>query len=352
MENEEQNVKKQNNKIKWIPTVVLFLFVTIGLGAGLWFMARDHREPKEVLVMTVAEQKVYLDEVNLYCLENAAALGLTKKSLDTTTAEDGTSAEDYYKQEILQLIVNNKVAYKKAVSEGEALTEEEQKSVNAAVDDYIGSQSADLLKQFGISKDVITQSYEERYLVNKYIKKISDDVEFEDFKFCTIYLMLFPKVKMNKDGSYVTDTDGETPILLDEDEIKKVKKDADAAYKKLKAGEKEADVAKEYGVELISGEESDLVGNFGEPFDEYADTLKKDEISPVLDTLSCYAIVKMIKENDEAFTEQITRQYRKEELKSALDEKVLEWNDEYNIHIEDYSESRVWIKLSLYDFVQ
>ena len=73
-----------------------------------------------------------------------------------------------------------------------------------------------------------------------------------------------------------------------------------------------------------SGEESNTPESFGEPFTEYAQSLKDGECSPVLETESCYAILKMITVNDEEIADQIMQHYRAEMEEEAVTEKKKE----------------------------
>ncbi|MGN0437345.1 MAG: peptidylprolyl isomerase [Lachnospiraceae bacterium] len=300
----------------------------------------------------VGNQNVYLDEVNLYCLENVAQLGITVEQLDTVVAEDGTAAPDYYKQEIFDLILDNKVTYMKAIDEGITLTKQEKESINSDAVAYIGSLNGSVTKQFGITMDTVKRSYEERYIVKKYGDKLFSEITVEEQRYATLYLLLFPKVQIDENGNYVTDTDGETPILLSEDEIKKAKEDADAALIELKNGADIAEVAKKYGVDLVSGQESNLVGSFSDPFEPYAQTLKNGELSPVLDIKSCYAIVQMMSENNEEIAQQITNYYLEDTKQEKMKESLATWYQEYEIEKDDVITGSAWDKLSLYDFSQ
>ena len=349
MKNEENKMKK-NKKIEYLIWFVIGVILIALLAAGLYLLSGKDKVPKDILVMEIGDEKVYLDEVNLYCLENVTRLGLTADTLDSTTASDGTPSAEYYKNEIFDLILDTKVTYMKAVDEGITLTQQEKNDINNDAVEYIGGLGGSVTKQLGISMDTVIKSYEERYIVKKYGEQAVEDVDVEQQKYCTIYMLLFPKVQVNEDGSYVKASDGESPILLSDDEIKQKKADADEALEELKAGADVEEVAKKYGVELVSGEESNLVGSFGDPFDKYAATLKEGEYSPVLDIASCYAIVKMVEENNQALADQSTEHYREDQKQDELDNIVESLYDEYQIDKDQVLVGRAWDKLSLYDF--
>lgn len=355
--NEKKNDKTEKlQDKKTVRNIILTVFavvvVIVLLALGLWLLSEKSKTPEETVVMKVGDRDVYLDEVNLYCLENVTQLGITIDQLDTVTASDGTPAPEYYKREILDLILDTKITYMKAVEEGITLTKEEKSAIQSDAVEYMSNVSGSVTKKMGITMNTVLQSYEERYVVKKYGDELMSDVEVEEQQYCTIYMLLFPKVQVDEKGNYIKDSDGESAILLSEDEIKEKKADADAALLELQDGADIEEVAKEYGVDLVSGQESNLVGSFGDPFDEYAGTLKEGELSPVLEIESCYAIIQMVEENNEDLAQQITSHYREEKEKEEMSQFLASWYEEYGIDKDNVLVGSAWDKLSLYDFAQ
>lgn len=341
MENRQREAAKSRRKEIVFTVIVALLFLLIA-ALGLWKLSGVSDAPADKLVFTVGEEKVYLDEVNLFFLQNTVNLGITNASLDGTTAEDGTPAADYYKQEVLEVIVNNKMEYQLAKKRGITLTEMEQKEVRSDAVQFMGKMNGSVLKELGITQECVEESYRQRYLAKKLEDTVTEEIEINDQRFCTIYLLLFPKVEMTEDGQL-----GEK---LSEETIAENKLAADAAYAELLEGADIEEVAKKYGVEEYSGEESNMAESFGEPFSEYAATLKKDEISPVLDTDSCYAVVKMVEENNEEFAEQILSYYRQDVEKEKLEEERKLWYEETGISEEPEFANKVWDAISFYDY--
>ncbi len=353
MEKNQNTEKKKNNKhlMKYVLPIlaVLVVFVVV---IGLWKLSGEGDKPSDILVFTVGTEEVYLDEVHFCILQNVLDLGITAESMQNVTADDGTDAATYYKQEILDLIVEYKIEYMIAKEQGITMTEEEEKAVRNDVVEYLGQVDARLLNQWGIEQDTIYEIYRQRYLAHQLEKTVTDAVEVEEQKYCTIYMLLFPKIEMQEDGNYVTAEDGVTPIMLSDAAMQKRKEDADQALVELKDGADIEEVAEQYGVATYSSQESNMTSSFGEPFSQYAESLKTGEYSPVLDTESCYAILKMITENNEALAEQIMTYYRADVAKEELQEKRLEWREHLGIIHAPEFENRVWEKISLYDYVQ
>ena len=355
---EQQNIDKsnevqaKNKRVENIITVFVVIIVLIVAALGLWKLSGEDQKPSKVHVFTVGTEKVYQDEVNLCIIQNTIDLGVSADHLDTATAEDGTLAADYYKQQILDVIMDYKVEYMIAKEQGLTLTEQEEKEVLLDVVDYMGKVDARVLNQWGVTKELIEKVYKQRYLARKLETQVLEDVDVDEVTYCTVYLMLFPKLEMNEDGSYMTQEDGETPVMLSEDEIAQRKKDADAALKELKAGGEPAEIAKKYGVEAYSSEENNTPETFGEPFSEYAKKLKNGECTPVLDIESCYAIMQMVNTNNEQIANEIQEYYQADMKAQALEEKRAEWYTQLGVGKEPIFEGKIWEKISLYDYVQ
>lgn len=344
---------KDKSKIKEnILTGIVVLIMLAVAVFGLWKLSGESEKPANTLVFTVGTEEVYLDEVNLCVLQNMLSLGIAAEDMQNTTAEDGTGAADHYKQAILELIMDYKVAYMVAKEQGLSLTEEEKEQVRLDVVGYLGEVDARLLNAWGIEQERIEEVYMQRYLAHKLEETVTGEIQVDDQNYCTIYLMLFPKIEMLEDGNYATLEDGETPIMLSDEEIKQAKENADNAWKELQEGADVVEIAEKYNVQSFSGEESNLADSFDEPFKQYTKSLKENEYSPVLETESCYAIVKMVKENNAEIAEQILSYYKEDLKKEALEEQRTTWYEEMGIGQEPVYNGKIWDKLSLYDYVQ
>ncbi len=345
--------KMEQKKMNWnrVVTVLGVIAVLVIACVGLWKLSGEDKKPSKQLVFTVGTEEVYLDEVHFCIIQNMLNLGITAESMQGVKADNGMDAADYYKDEIKQLIMDYKVAYQMAQKQGLHVTEEEEALIQKDVTAYLGKIDARLLNHYGISKEVVERVYTQRYLGHKVEQEALSELEIEEDKYCTVYMLLFPKIEMEADGSYVTQEDGETPIMLSDDEISKRKQDADEALSKLKDGAQIEAIAKEYGVEAFSSTESNLAKSYGEPFSKYTTTLKKDEYSPVIETESCYAILKMVEENNKELADQIINHYRSDMEKELLLEKRAQWRSELGIANEPDMNKKIWEKISLYDYV-
>lgn len=348
LEEQQQAKKKRENVI----TVVVVLAVSVIAFWGLWKFSGEDEKPSNQLAFTVGTEEVYMDEVNLCILQNTVDLGVNAEHLDSATAKDGTLASDYYKQEILDMIMDYKVEYLIAKEQGITLTEEEEKEVLLDVVEYMSKANASTLNRWGVKQELVEEVYKQRYLAHKLEGTVTADVSAEDLTYCTIYLMLFPKVEMDEEGNYVTEEDGETPIMLSDTAIAQRKKEAENALAELNEGVDATEVAKKYGVELYSGQESNTPDSFGEPFSDYAKKLKDGECSPLIDIASCYAIVQMVEDNNEQLADQIREYYQADLEGDAIKEQRVKWCEQLGVGEKPVFEGKVWENISLYDYVQ
>ena len=325
--------------------IILFAF-------GLWKLSGEEKNPANVEVFTVGNEIVYLNEVNLCMLQNVSGLGITREHLDGTTAEDGQPVDSYYVRQIMEMIMNYKVESMIAQKEGITLSQEEEDSVVADAVSYITKMNGHALKELGIDQDLIIEVYRQRYLAKALEDKIAQELDVEEQKYCTLYVMMFPKVHMLEDGNVATAEDGVTPIQLSEEEMNQRKENADAAYQELKDGGEFLDIATKYEVSSYSGEQSNLTGNFEEPFLEYAQTLKEGDFSPVIETESFYAIVIMVTENNEELASQIMEYYRSDLMEESLEERRQAWYQELGIDKNNIQYTDVYEELTLYKFVE
>lgn len=343
----EMNTHKKRDMILFVFVLVLFI---AGFAVFLWNLSGAGKEPFNTAAFRVGTEEVYMDEVNLCILQNVVDLGIGEKALDTT-AEDGSSADSYYKNEILQLIMDYKVEAQVAKKQGITLTKKEKETVRKDATEYLGQIDGRILSELGIKQDRVIEIYQERYLAHKLEQTVTDDVDVEDQRYCTIYMLLFPKVQVDEEGNYLTEEDGQTPLMLSDEEIAKQKQNADEAYQRLQDGEDITELAKEYGVDTVSGEQSNMEESFGDAFTEEIKKLKEGDVSPVIDISSCYAILKMVKENNEELAAQVMDRYRSDKEKDALKEQRAVWYDEEGITEASFV-GNAWKNLSLNDFAK
>lgn len=351
LKKERMALEKRGKRKKLLISVVFAVAGITIAAAVLWKISGAGTVPSQKSVFRIGGEEVFLDEVNLCILQNVMNIGITDNMLNTTS-QDGSSMDDFYKDKILQVITDYKVEAKIAEQQGITLSEKDRDAIRVDAVEYMGTVDGRILKQLGITQERVIEIYTQRYLAHALEESVIKDLKVEEQKYCTMYMLLFPKVETDANGDYVREDDGETPVMLSEEDIKKKKEDCEKAYEELKDGADIEEIAVKYGVSNVSGEESNLAESFEKPFSEYAVKLKEGEYSPILETASCYGILKMITENNEEIAEQIMGYYKSDLEQETIDENKTKWYEEAGAGSGADFVGSTWENISLYDFVK
>lgn len=351
LKKERMALEKRGKRKKLLISVVFAVAGIMIAAAVLWKISGAGTVPSQKSVFRIGGEEVFLDEVNLCILQNVMNIGITDNMLNTTS-QDGSSMDDFYKDKILQVITDYKVEAKIAEQQGITLSEKDRDAIRVDAVEYMGTVDGRILKQLGITQERVIEIYTQRYLAHALEESVIKDLKVEEQKYCTMYMLLFPKVETDANGDYVREDDGEAPVMLSEEDIKKKKEDCEKAYEELKDGADIEEIAVKYGVSNVSGEESNLAESFEKPFSEYAVKLKEGEYSPILETASCYGILKMITENNEEIAEQIMGYYKSDLEQETIDENKTKWYEEAGAGSGADFVGSTWENISLYDFVK
>lgn len=357
----ERELEKKDKKGQIIITAIVSVCALIAIVIGLVALFHMEHSAYDTVVFKVGEEKVRKDEINFLMLQNAVDLGISEDKLNITLGQyvslDVDSADEYYKNEIAKMIMDYKVECLIAKKQGISLSKDEEDAARKDSTRYLSIINARVLNEIGVTRDRVIDIYEQRSLANKLLEETKKEIHVEDAdidkRFATVYIMLFPKVETTDDGDYVREEDGETPIMLSDEEINKQKENAYAAYKELtEEGADIEELAKKYNVEAFSGMEYNLVDSFADPFPDYIKKLKEGEYSEVIDGSSFYGIVKMVSENNEEISNQIMKQYNEDMVKEELEKRVDGWYEELGISKDPVFVGSAWDKITFYDFTK
>ena len=137
----------------------------------------------------------------------------------------------------------------------------------------------------------------QKKLEEQYQKEAEE--ELKDKTFFDLKYLLFPTVEY-KDGSPVTDSNGKY-TELSADKKKEQKTLAEEAKKRLEAGEKFDDLAKEYKIEDCSEELRSYYGAYTEDLNNLIKDLKAGDVSETYESDLGYMVVQMLNTNDEDY---------------------------------------------------
>lgn len=258
-------------------------------------------DAKNTEVVKIGDEKITLDYMYLYVIQFIYTYSATEDTISNNM--------DSYKSQILSQLRTDEIKYIYAKNNGIELTDDEKKEMDDVVDRYYKTFKEDFLKKYGISRDTV----ESLFYKQRYISKLNDETqkkleeqyqkeaeeELKDKTFFDLKYLLFPTVEY-KDGSPVTDSNGKY-TELSADKKKEQKKLAEEAKKRLEAGEKFDDLAKEYNIEECSEELRSYYGAYAEDLNNLIKDLKAGDVSETYESDLGYMVVQMLNTNDEDY---------------------------------------------------
>ncbi len=312
----KKNIKQ---KIAMMLVLALSIFALVGCQNG-----------NTDLVVTVGDNKVYLDEAMVYAnsvryqYESMYGTDIWGVSLGETTLEQQV------KQSVIDQLTYLKICNDKAKELGITLTEDEKTEVDDLVKQFIESNEASEAPDKTITTELMTKVYTENYLANHVFeestKDINTDVSDDEAKQITIQHLLVLTSTQNEDGTTTPFSDEEKAKALEKAEgfLADGKKAEDF---KAFAEEKTEDPG---GVEYTFGK-----GEMDPAFEEAAYALKTGEFSGVVETTYGYHILYCVSDFDADATatkkEEIINQKLQEEFGVIYEG----WEPNYKVTVND-----------------
>lgn len=307
--------------------------------------AAGGKSPSEVLVMTVGEDEVYLNEVNYYALSLLKGMNVPAGT-DMSQYYSATypTMDSAFKAQLLAQIRQSKILYLQAVEQGITLTPEEEEEMNGLIDEFVASSDQDQLEKFGLDREVLTHVYTQIGLIRKMEQQLAEQIEIEGESYGTLESLVFLKIEIDENGNAVLDADGNYSYLSDREQ-KQQKELAEEALERIQNGEEIEDLIKEYGLEATSG-------TIHATSDSIKDTygLNDGEISDVIENSFAYTIVKIIELEDEEYTELSNSYSSGAAVQAAIEEQENIWFDFFPISDEDLVND-VWEAFTFQDFL-
>lgn len=295
-------------KVKKTKRVVSLLLVCI-LAIGMTFAtgcSKKESDAAGTLVVTVGDQKVYLDEIMYYIF----AVEATGASYDAAYQQyygssywdmeysEGVTMRDQSKQYVMDTAIMYEILYGKAVEAGYALTDEEKTANQTKVTELLTNITEEQLKVTGFTEEVLLKTLEKVVVGEKYYNEliegfdiddqaITDTVNYEDYRQYDTEYLFVPTSSL--DASY-------NKVDLSEDEKKAALDSITAALEKVNAGEEFSALA-EADTKLSTDALNFVYGdtNAETAYQDAAITLENDAYSTdIVETDYGYYIIKMV----------------------------------------------------------
>ncbi len=328
-----------------IAIVTCMALCLTGCNSGGNQNASGGKAPSEVLVLTVGEDEVYLNEVNYYALSMIQGMGVPAGTdMSQYYSEDYPTMDDAFKAQLLAQIRQSKILYLKAVEQGYTLTEEELTEMDGLVDEFIAISDATMLAEYGIDKEVLTDIYTQIGLIRKMENALAEEIEVDKVSYGTTENLVFLTIEIDANGNAKLDAEGNY-IYLSEEKQAEQKANAEAALERVKNGELVEDLIEEYDLAATSGTSHSTTDSLRETYN-----LSNGEVSDIIESDFGYTIVKMVALEDDEYTDMVGSYNSSAAVQDAIETQENEWFSEFPIK-EDDLKQEVWDAFTFQDFL-
>lgn len=238
--------------------------------------------------------------------------------------DEGKKILEEIKKQVLDAMINDKIALQQAEKEGVSLSDEEFRDAMNSLEEYHGGKDAldKYISQQGLDRDSFEKSVKEQLIINKFKDKITADVKVADEEIKKFYeenkaMFELPAPEIRA-----------SHILVDTQE------EAEKILAEVKAGADFAELAKKYSKDPATKDIGGDLGYFSKgkmdaEFEKAAFALKTGQVSDVVKTSFGYHIIKVTGERNSLSFED-AESY----IKSHLEDSKRE--DEFNKNIEEW----------------
>ncbi len=326
---------------------LLFTACNAGSDSQYTQKAADGQDPSEVVVLTVGDNAVYLDEVNYYALSYATTMGISEDTdLDSAFSEDYPTMDDALKAQFLITLRQTYILYQKAQEADTTLTDDELSEVDELVQTYVDSANQETLDKFGLDDDALTRVFTIYQIVQKFENQLAEDadVEVEEASYGSYYNFVFLTIELDEDGNAVTDDDGNYVYLSDEEQESQ-KALAEEVRARVLDGEDAETLIEEYDLSSTSN----IIYATTESLEETYG-LQDGEVSDLLEESFGYLFVQISSLVDDEYSQYVTAYNAQSAAQEYVEEVEQTWFDEFEINDDDIVED-VWEAFTFKDFI-
>lgn len=276
---------------------------------------------------------------------------ITDSSMFQEVYEDGMTYEAYYKQQIKDDIVDTMLLYNEAKSEKISLSSEEKKDYKQKASEFEQYYGEDYLQAQDITTKDIQLVYEMKAFAGKYLNSLSETSDAkEEEQYVKVEQVLFSTAKLDEDGNYVMDEEGNIEMLSDS-ECADIKEKAEEFSKKAQDGEDMEALAKQMDSSVTCAEKYLKYKDLPK---EYKDSINAMSVGNVSDPISFrygYYVVKLLEKDGKDYAKALSDH---DKANISEENKNRELERLYRSHIgnsTDYVEKE-WDSFEISDFMK
>lgn len=300
----------------------------------------SNEDLSDKVVLTVGDVEVDYKEVLLYMQsykeEYESLYG--KDIWSYNINNEGDTFEQIFKEQLLEDITYVKIICAQAEELGISLTEDELLDVDEYTAEFLSSFSDEQLKYFDVSIDTVKKIYRDNVLSNKIFESLTlnvdTDVTDEEARQMVLQYVLV--------GNHTYDEDGNR-IEYTEEQLEEAKKKALDLREQALAAEDfyafaQANTEDEDEIEITVGR-----GDMASELEDVAFSMKKGEVSEVIESDMGYFILYCVNELDREATDAAKEELITERQEEAFNSRYIEWADNTKVVLND----EIWNSISL-----
>jgi foldase protein PrsA len=279
------------------------------------------------LVVTVGKEEVYYSEAMMYFkyieAQYESYFGDKIWEYDFGAQNFG----DMAKQEIMNMIVQTKIACDQAEKKLVEISDEDEELIKQNAQNFLSGITEEDKAKYGLTTEVVENFYRDNMIYEKVYDastmNVNTEVSDEEAKQITIDRLLIKTTTKDKDGNKVS--------MSEEDKAK--------AYKRAKELLKKAKTTDNFNTFAEANTEADQVeytigkGDMDKTFEDAAFSLKTDELSGIITTSDGYEILYCVSD----YNEDATLEKKEEIIADRQDETFQglyeDWSKDYKIKI-------------------
>lgn len=327
---------------KRVTALVLVAIMTMTMFAGCG--KRDNTIDEKAVFMTVNDRKVTAGMANFYVRYQQALIESVYQSylgdnVWKQEIETGVTYEDSMKDTILQQMKDLYILAENVDEYKVTLTDEEKEFIQTTAQEFEKANSKDAKKKASTLQEYAAEYLELSLIQKKMTDAISKDidtkVDTEKVAQKSMKYVLFAKKTTDENGA---------EQMLNDKQIAKLGKDAQALLKEAKTGGSLDTAAQEKGltVETLAFDKESTVVD-GKVI-QAADSLKASQFADVIETDDGYYVIQLESEFDQEATQAKVDEILEQRRSERYEELIETWSKKIKITVNE----EVWNKMSLH----